>query len=269
MHQKMVTSESAYWALDATINQARAEAERGTGSERVALNDGIEFDNVSFAYGEHRVLTDVSLKIPAGVITCLVGDSGSGKTTIADLVIGLMKPQSGEIRVDGRPLGDLDMRSWRHSIGYVPQENLLLHDSIFHNVVLGDPSLTRAQVEAALQVAEAWDFVTRLPNGIDTIVGERGTLLSGGQRQRIMIARALAHQPKLLILDEATSALDPGTEAGICATLRSLRGKLTILAVSHQAAMADIADEVYRVDGGALSRDADRRLRSRLSQSVS
>jgi ATP-binding cassette subfamily C protein len=269
MHQKMLTCESAYWALEATIEQARAEAERGAGSERVELTDGIEFDDVSFAYGEHRVLDRVSLKIPAGVITCLVGDSGSGKTTIADLVIGLITPQSGEIRVDGRSLGRLDVRAWRRGIGYVPQENLLLHDSIFHNVVLGDPSLTRAQVEAALKVAEAWDFVTRLPNGIDTVVGERGTLLSGGQRQRIMIARALAHQPQLLILDEATSALDPATEAGICATLRSLRGKLTILAVSHQSAMAEIADEVYRVEAGGLSSDGEPRKRSRLSQSVS
>jgi len=269
MHQKMLTCESAYWALDATIKEARAEAEQSAGSERVALTEGIEFDNVSFAYGDHRILTDVSLTIPAGVITCLVGDSGSGKTTVADLVIGLITPQSGEIRVDGRPLGELDARSWRHTIGYVPQENLLLHDSIFHNVVLGDPSLTRAQVEAALKVAEAWDFVTRLPNGIDTIVGERGALLSGGQRQRIMIARALAHQPRLLILDEATSALDPATEAGICATLRALRGKLTILTVSHQTAMADVADEVYRVEAGALTSDGERRKRSRLSQSVS
>ncbi|HET6470692.1 MAG TPA: ABC transporter ATP-binding protein [Pseudomonadales bacterium] len=268
MHQKVLTCESAYWALDATINQARAEAERSLGSATVELSDGIEFDGVSFAYGEHRILDRVSLTIPAGVITCLVGDSGSGKTTIADLVIGLITPQSGEIRVDGKPLGSLDVRSWRHSIGYVPQENLLLHDSIFHNVVLGDPSLTRADVEAALKVAEAWDFVARLPDGIDTLVGERGTLLSGGQRQRVMIARALAHQPKLLILDEATSALDPATEADICATLRSLRGKLTILAVSHQSAMAEIADEVYRVEAGALARDDGRRVRSRLSQSV-
>ena len=268
MLQKVQTCESAYWALDATINEARAEAERGSGSERVALTDGIEFDQVSFAYAEHRILDRVSLKIPAGAITCLVGNSGSGKTTVADLVIGLITPQSGEIRVDGKPLGSLDMRSWRHSIGYVPQENLLLHDSIFHNVVLGDPSLTRADVEAALKVAEAWDFVARLPNGIDSIVGERGTLLSGGQRQRIMIARALAHQPKLLILDEATSALDPATEADICATLRSLSHNLTILAVSHQSAMAEIADEVYRVEAGALARDDGRRTRSRLSQSV-
>jgi ATP-binding cassette subfamily C protein len=269
MHQKMLTCESAYWALETTINEARAEAERNSGTARVELADGIEFDQVSFAYGDHQILDRVSLKIPAGVITCLVGNSGSGKTTIADLVIGLISPASGVIRVDGQDLNTIETRSWRHSIGYVPQENLLLHESIFHNVVLGDPSLTRGDVETALKIADAWDFVSRLPGGIDSVVGERGTLLSGGQRQRIMIARALAHRPKLLILDEATSALDPATEAGICATLRSLRGKLTILAVSHQSAMAEIADEVYRVEQGTLARDGDRRARSRLSQSVS
>ena len=134
----------------------------------------------------------------------------------------------------------------------MPQENLLLHDSILHNVALGDPSLKREDAEHALKIAGAWDFVSRLPDGIDSVVGERGTLLSGGQRQRVMIARALAHHPKLLILDEATSALDSATEAGICATLQSLRGQLTILAVSHQSAMADIADEVYRVELGTL-----------------
>ena len=219
----------------------------------MALDQSIEFESVSFAYGEHRILDKVSFSIPAGVITCLVGDSGSGKTTIADLVIGLIQPEAGVIRVDGHDLNALDVHAWRHSIGYVPQENLLLHDSILHNVALGDPSLKREDAETALKLAGAWDFVSRLPDGIDSVVGERGTLLSGGQRQRVMIARALAHHPKLLILDEATSALDPATEAGICATLRSLRGQLTILAVSHQSAMADIADEVYRVEAGTLA----------------
>ncbi len=152
----------------------------------------------SFAYGDHRILDNVSFSIPAGVITCLVGDSGSGKTTIADLVIGLITPESGTIRVDGHDLAALHVHSWRHSIGYVPQENLLLHDSILHNVALGDPSLKREDAEHALKIAGAWDFVSRLPDGIDSVVGERGTLLSGGQRQRVMIARALAHHPKLL-----------------------------------------------------------------------
>ena len=268
VYQKVLTCESAYWALDQTIKDARAHAERGVGTQRSELTHGIEFDAVSFAYGDHRVLDAVSFTIPAGVITCLVGDSGSGKTTIADLVIGLITPTSGVVRIDGQDLATLDVRAWRHSIGYVPQENLLLHDSILHNVALGDPSLKREDAEHALKIAGAWDFIARLPDGIDSVVGERGTLLSGGQRQRVMIARALAHQPKLLILDEATSALDPATEAGICATLRSLRGQLTILAVSHQSAMADIADTVYRVDGGTLVRDDTRQTASRASHRV-
>ncbi len=257
-YQIVLTCESAYWALEKTIAEARSQAEQFSGTQRVELAREIEFDAVGFAYGEQRVLDGVSFVIPAGVITCLVGDSGSGKTTIADLVIGLITPQAGTIRIDGVNLDSLDMRAWRHSIGYVPQENLLLHDTIMHNVALGDPSLKRADAEHALRLAGAWDFIARLPDGIDSVVGERGTLLSGGQRQRVMIARALAHKPKLLILDEATSALDPATEAGICATLRSLRGQLTILAVSHQSAMAEIADEVYRVEGGTLVRDATR-----------
>jgi ATP-binding cassette, subfamily C, bacterial len=268
-YQKVMTCESAYWALDATIKEAQAQAETGDGTQRVALDKNIEFDSVSFSYGEHRILDKVSFSIPAGVITCLVGDSGSGKTTIADLVIGLITPESGTIRVDGHDLASLHVHSWRHSIGYVPQENLLLHDSILHNVALGDPSLKREDAERALKIAGAWDFVSRLPDGVDSVVGERGTLLSGGQRQRVMIARALAHHPKLLILDEATSALDSATEAGICATLRSLRGQLTILAVSHQSAMADIADEVYRVELGKLTRDAARQNVARLNQGVS
>ncbi len=267
-YQKVVGCESAYWALNATIDEARAHAETGAGIKRVELRDGIEFDGVSFAYGDHRILDDVSFSIAAGVITCLVGDSGSGKTTIADLVIGLITPASGTIRVDGHDLAELDVHSWRHSIGYVPQENLLLHDSILHNVALGDPSLKRDDAEQALKIAGAWDFVSQLPDGIDSVVGERGTLLSGGQRQRVMIARALAHHPKLLILDEATSALDSATEAGICATLQSLRGQLTILAVSHQSAMADIADAVYRVDAGTLAPDLTRPNGARLNQSV-
>ncbi len=254
-YQIVLTCESAYWALEQTINDARTQPNSAPARERVDSTRGIEFDAVDFAYGEHRILDGVSFVIPAGVITCLVGDSGSGKTTIADLVIGLITPQAGTIRVDGVDLQSLDLRAWRHSIGYVPQENLLLHDTIMHNVALGDPSLERADAERALKTAGAWDFVARLPDGIDSVVGERGTLLSGGQRQRVMIARALAHKPKLLILDEATSALDPATEAGICATLRSLRGQLTILAVSHQSAMAEIADEVYRVDRGTLVRE--------------
>ena len=149
-------------------------------------------------------------------------------------------------------MGELDIRSWRRQLGYVPQETLLLHDSVLNNVTLSDPELGEQQAERALRAAEAWDFVTEMPGGIHATVGEGGARLSSGQRQRIMLARALAHNPRLLVLDEATSALDPSSEAEICATLTHLKGDLTILAVSHQPALAEIADRVYRLANGKL-----------------
>jgi ATP-binding cassette subfamily C protein len=130
----------------------------------------------------------------------------------------------------------------------------LFHESILVNVTLGDLSITSEKVEMALREAGIWDFVSALPRGIETIVGERGARLSGGQRQRIAIARALARNPKLLILDEATTALDPQTEAEICETLKQLARKVTILAISHQTALMDVADVVYHLDGGTIKR---------------
>ena len=142
-------------------------------------------------------------------------------------------------------------------IGYVPQETILLHDTVRNNVTLGDPELTAADAEDALRAAGLWDVVAALPEGLDTIVGERGGKFSGGQRQRVVLARALAHKPRVLILDEATSALDPETEAAICRTLEALRGELTIIAISHQSPLVDVADRVYRMGDGSATLAAD------------
>jgi ATP-binding cassette subfamily C protein len=144
-------------------------------------------------------------------------------------------------------LEKIDLKKWRRMIGYVPQETLLLHDSILMNVTLGDKDLTAEDIEGALRAAGAWEFVSILPQGMHSVVGERGQKLSGGQRQRIAIARALAHKPKLLILDEATTALDPESEAAICETMQKLGGKITILAISHQPALLKVADQAYRL----------------------
>lgn len=268
-YQKMVTTESAFWSLKETIQQAEAARETSHGGARVAFESGIRFDQVSFAYEDLSVLRGASLEIPAGSLTTLVGSSGAGKTTIIDLVTGLLEPTAGEVFVDDVPLRAMDIGDWRRQLGYVPQENLLLHDSVYHNVTLGDPGLDETDAEHALRAAGAWDFVAVLPDGMHTLAGERGSRLSGGQRQRIMIARALVHQPKLLILDEATSALDPASEDAIRQTLEGLRGSLTILAISHQPALVDAADRVYLLEDGKATLGAHSRAAGLLPRRLS
>lgn len=249
-HQKLVEGESAYWALTESIGAAEAAQENFDGGKTPRFEHSLAMEDVHFDYDQHPVFQGLSLQIEFGSLTTLVGPSGSGKTTIIDLAIGLLRPQSGNILLDGVPLQEIDITQWRRMIGYVPQDTILLHDSILHNVTLGDPSLTAADVERALRAAGAWEFVGQLAHGLATIVGERGGKLSGGQRQRIVIARALVNRPRLLILDEATSALDKDSEEAVRQTLEALKGQLTMLAISHNSALVDAADRVYRMAGG-------------------
>jgi len=251
-YQKMVIDESAYWAMTATIERAERAREACSGGRSPSFEREIVMADVSLAFGEREVLRGLSLNLPSGSFTTIIGPSGSGKTTIIDIITGLLAPDAGQVLIDDVPLTECDIGLWRRMIGYVPQETLLLHDTIEHNVTLGDPDLSAADAERALQAAGAWEFVSANPEGIDAIVGERGGKLSGGQRQRLCIARALVRQPRLLILDEATSALDPDSEAAICATLEALRGKITILAISHQSGLSSVADRVLRLEAGAL-----------------
>jgi len=250
-YQNLVFDESALWALVDRIEEAEAEEEHPGGGVEAQLERGVTLRNVSLEYDGRPVLDDLSVEIPAGEITAIIGPSGAGKTTIVDLVAGLVKPDSGSVSIDGVPLGEIDLARWRRTIGYVPQEMLMLHTSVRRNVTLGDPDLSDAEVERALRDAEAWDHVSELPGGLDANVGERGSLLSGGQRQRIAIARALVRGPRLLILDEATAALDPETEAAIWSTVARLRGRTTVVAISHQPALVGVADRVYRIEGGS------------------
>ncbi len=251
-YANLVEFDSAYWSLLEKINKAQEAREVWTGDVRPAFTTAIRMESVSFAYDTREVLKEVSLEIPAGSFVTLLGPSGSGKTTVADLLTGLLRPQKGDIEIDGVALSRIDIRRWRAMIGYVPQENLLMHDTILKNVTLGEAAVGAAEVEAALRAAGAWGFVQDTPGGIHTIVGERGSMLSGGQRQRIAIARALVKHPRLLILDEATTALDPKTEREICATLATLKGEITILAISHQSALLETSDLAYRVQDGTV-----------------
>ena len=259
-YQSLAANQPAFAFLQSTITSADQAREPGSGGKTPCLASAISFRDVSFSYGRGNILEHVSMVLPAGKFVAIVGASGAGKTTVADLIIGLLRPQQGDVWIDETPLRDVDVKAWRSMIGYVPQETFLFHDTIVANVTLGDGGISSAQVERALRRGGAWEFVATLPEGMDTVVGEQGARLSGGQRQRIAIARALVADPLLLILDEATTALDPEAEAGIVATVRHLAGEVTVLSISHQPAMRQAADIVYRLDnGGAVLECADER----------
>ena len=249
-YQELAILESAYWSLQNILQGAKKERESALGTRISSLKHAIRLDRVSFTYGEHWVLQDTSLTFPVGLLTAIVGPSGVGKTTVIDLVTGLIRPQEGKVWIDDLPLQQVDIMKWRRMIGYVPQETLLLHDTVLINVTLGDPELSEEDAEYALRAAGAWKFVKAMPQGMYSTVGERGDILSGGQRQRIAIARALVHKPKLLILDEPTSALDSDSELDICETLQQLSGKYTILTISHRDTLVCAADRVYELQNG-------------------
>lgn len=247
--QEAIATESAYRSVRRTTDEADRAREPVSGTRPPSLECGCEFRNVWFSFGTTPVLCGLNLKIPVKRLTLVIGASGTGKTTLTDLLLGFYRPDQGDILIDGVPLADIDMRSWRRSIGYVPQEVILLHDTILANITLGDPSIGEAHVADALRFAGGAEFMARLPKGLYTEVGEKGARFSGGQRQRIAIARALVHRPRLLILDEVTSALDGETEKEICENIRAISTSTTVLAISHRRAWIDIADRVVLLNG--------------------
>lgn len=253
-YQGLLSNEGFYQGIHDKIRAVEAVHEVIDPSKDMERFSGeISLDDVSLLYGTHKVLDRVSLKIPFGSIVLLTGPSGAGKTSLVDLVVGLVKPSDGNILIDGHSLESLNLREWRRQIGYVPQDSTMFHDTIRANVTLNDPDISDDQTQTALKKAEAWNFVEPMPLQLDEVVGERGARLSGGQRQRIAIARALVRYPSLLVLDEATAALDAQTELDIIATLNKLRGSMTILAIAHQSRLTDIANLVYSLSQGRIS----------------
>lgn len=249
-YEALVLSERSLESVRETMREAEAARERLHPGPVPDLAEGIVFENVSVSHASAPVLTDVSIVIRPNTLVAITGPSGAGKSTLADLVIGLVEPQAGRITIDGIPLTEVDLRGWRRRIGYVPQDGLLLHGSIAENVAFGDPEIDEAAVRAALDAAEAGAFVSALPRGMETDIGERGARLSGGQRQRILLARALAREPRLLILDEATNALDTATERDIARTLKRLSAGTTILAIAHTSSIVELSDAVIAIGNG-------------------
>ena len=234
--------------------EAAAESTERTPSAPLALMRSIELRDVTYRYpgAASPALRDVTLTIPAGRVTALVGSSGAGKSTLADLVLLLATAEQGALVVDGEPLVAERRDAWRASVGYVPQETHLFHDTIRENVRWVAPNASDAEVLDALRMAGASALLARLPNGLDTKIGDRGTLLSGGERQRLALARALLRRPRLLVLDEATSALDPESERAIRQTIASLTPAVTVLTITHRLTTARQADHVVVLDHGAV-----------------
>lgn len=216
---------------------------------KLKFEKSIKVNKLRFAYPEGRedVLRDVSFSIGKGDFAGIIGPSGAGKTTFVDILLGLLKPSGGNIKVDGQDIFD-NIRSWQANLAYVPQSIYLIDGSVKENIALGvaPENIDNARIEKSLHMAELYDFVLDLPEGMETRVGERGVKLSGGQRQRIGIARALYQQPEVLILDEATSALDNDTEKSITDTILKLKGQITIIAIAHR--LSTLAECDYKIE---------------------
>ena len=253
-YQAMVAGESAFQSLVHLTRRAEGVPEERRGVlPPPPLLAGIRLEKVSFTYGGRDVLKGVTCFLPAGELIALTGPSGAGKTTLLDLVLGLHAPSSGHVRVDDVCLELLDLPGWRRQVGYLPQDAILLHGTVYQNVALGRPHVDRGDVDEALRAAGAWEFVAERAEGLDYDVGAAGGRLSGGQRQRIALARALAGRPRLLVLDEFTAGLDSATERDILQRLRALRGRTTILAISHAPRVCDAADRVFHLCNGRLT----------------
>jgi ABC-type multidrug transport system fused ATPase/permease subunit len=244
----MASAERVFDFLD----QPSTEVDR-PGDEVARFQREIVFDRVSFRYGDgDLVLRDVSFTLGKGRIVALVGPSGAGKTTIADLLPRFHDPTMGQIVMDGVPLTRIGRRSLRALMGVVSQDTVLLNATVRGNIAYGSPGATPEQVEAAAEAANAAPFIAELPQGYETMLGERGTRLSGGQRQRIAIARALLRDPPILILDEATSALDTESERLVQQAIERLMRERTVLVIAHRLATVRDADEIVVLDAGRV-----------------
>jgi ATP-binding cassette subfamily C protein len=219
----------------------------------VRLQHALRLDSISFQYEDvgEPALTSVSLAIVAGQTTAIVGPSGSGKSTLVDLLLGLVAPQQGRVLVDERPLTPEMLHAWRDQIGFVPQDSFHFHDTVRANLLWARPEASEEELWEALEVAAA-GFVARLPQGLDTVLGDRGVRLSGGERQRVALARALLRRPAVLILDEATSSLDSENERRVQEAIERLHGRLTIVVITHRLTTVRSADSIHVLEAGRL-----------------
>jgi ATP-binding cassette subfamily B protein len=257
-YQRAMASTTRVMALLDTPSQIRSG---GRALPVTQVRGAIEIEDLTFAYGETAdgegaggapVLTQISLSVPAGQTLGIVGSTGSGKSTLVKLLLRLYHVSRGRITLDGIPIEEIRLEDLRASMGLVSQDVFLFHGTVRENIVYGSWDATDPQIEEAARLAEAHDFITSLPRGYETIVGERGQKLSGGQRQRIAIARAILKDPPVLILDEATSAVDNETEAAIQRSLDRISRDRTTIAIAHRLSTIRNADRICVLERGRI-----------------
>ena len=214
----------------------------------------VEFQNVSFAYNAARpILKDISFKVAPGKTVAIVGASGAGKSTISRLLFRFYDAVDGSVRIDGQDTRDVSQSSWRAAIGIVPQDTVLFNETIYYNIAYGRPNATPAEIEEAARLAAIHDFITGLPDGYQSTVGERGLKLSGGEKQRVAIARTILKRPAIFLFDEATSSLDTHTEKDIQESLRKVSSGRTTLVIAHRLSTVVDADEIIVLEDGSIA----------------
>jgi ABC-type multidrug transport system fused ATPase/permease subunit len=252
--QSLRYGQSVIDILHSELNLTKPDAVK-TESPVAPFHSALELKNVTYGYpgASEPSLKGISLAIQRGESIGFIGGSGAGKSTLVDVVLGLLTPDAGKVTVDGKDI-QVSLRNWQDQIGYVPQSIFLTDNTLRRNVAFGlsDTQIDDAAVKRSIRAAQLEEFVVSQPDGLETIVGERGIRLSGGQRQRIGIARALYHDPAVLVLDEATSALDNATEAEVMRAVTALHGKKTVLIVAHRLSTVEHCDRLYRLEKGQV-----------------
>lgn len=234
-------------------NVKTIETDVPNGDEKVEFKEHIELSEVNFSYenADKKVLEGINVCIPKNKSVAFVGSSGAGKTTLVDIILGVLSYQSGSVKIDRRELNDCK-NAWQKKIGYIPQNIFIIDDSIRRNIAfaINDEEINEDKIWNAVEMAQLKEFVQSLPEGLDTVIGERGARISGGQRQRIGIARALYNDPEVLVLDEATSALDNETESAVMEAIDALNGSKTLIIIAHRLSTIENCNMVYRIENG-------------------
>ncbi len=254
-YQGIVNQLPAFTAITELENECLAASEQiDSQGPPVEFSSAVELSHISFAYqmAAGAVLSDASLELKVGQTVALIGPSGSGKSTLADIAIGLLRPDLGAVRIDGSDLTRANLAGWRSRIGYVSQDTVLFHDTLRANLTWARRDISEEEMWHALRLSAAEELVRKLPEGLDTVVGDRGMFLSHGERQRLAIARALLRKPALLVLDEATNSLDSENEARVLEAIDNLHGDLTMLIIAHRFSTIKRADMVYVLDRGKV-----------------